>query len=136
MSVQQFQEDYAHPLFVYRPSGKQHWWAQRYFTNIIIPAKDIDNWIGRQAPERKHSSSNEKRCEEWLRSLASSRELSKPLVETQTVPSKEHWWVKAFKQFPGLSKRQFERAWSGVAKDFPKISAPGRKAQSPRKSAQ
>ena len=131
MSALQFQQDYALPLFLYRPSGKQHWWAERYFTNIMIPSKDIDDWIHRRATEHQQSViGNERRCEKWLHDLATSEKLFEPVPETQRLSPKQHWRDMALTEFPGLSKRQFERAWGTIAKDFPRMSAPGRKAKS------
>jgi hypothetical protein len=136
MSGQEFTEDHARPRFVYQPSDNKHWSAKLYFASIVIAANDLDGWVSRQAPKRKQSIvSNETNCEKWLLELASSAELFKPLPETQTAASKEHWWGMAFRQFPGLRRRQFERAWNSVAKDFPKMSDPGRKRKSRRKSA-
>jgi hypothetical protein len=131
MSVLQFQEDYKRPLFLYRPSGKQHLREERYFTSIMIPVKDIDDWVGRRAAERQQSViGNERRCEKWLHDLASSEKLFEPVPETQRLSPKQHWRDMALTEFPGLSKRQFERAWGTIAKDFPRMSAPGRKAKS------
>ena len=80
------------------------------------------------------TASAETACRKWLIELASAGTLFEPDKDVGKVLSKREWSGQAQQKFSGLSDRAFDRAWSNVSREYPKMRRAGRKSF--QKSAQ
>lgn len=130
MTAESFFADHRNRIFIYHTVDNRGRRVERYFTDVVIPSTDVDDWLSRHARGHKPSTT---KVAEWLRDLARTGKLFEPDPATARVPAKQDWMGLATKkEFPGLSKRQFNVAWDIAAQEYPQMSKAGRKGKSPR----
>ena len=100
----------------------------------LLKREQFERWLSKEYNSRRYAAKGtaaaELECKKWLEALATQGTVQG--IDAGGVKhTKETRWAEAEKEFQGLRRRAFDRAWAEVAATHGDMSTAGRKPKTP-----